>query len=89
MKTYYDNFNLVKGCENRVTEYVTIGRHTLLKTEMFRDGKLQWRDWMHRIDTRDAQYPSLACIMGAASFSFAGRRFFPVFWGFLRGVILH
>ncbi len=87
MKTYQDNFNLVAGVTKTVTEYITIGLHTLLREQMHHDGKLTSTSWKHRIDTRNAPYPSLACVMGAASFSFCDHRFIPIAWKFLCAII--
>ncbi len=86
MKTYQDNFNLVAGVTKTVTEYMTIGRHTLLREQIRREGILTRTSWEHRMDTHDAPYPSLASIMGAASCSWAGPRPLPIIWRFLRAV---
>jgi len=87
MRKYQDNFNLVSGVTKTVTEYLTIGKHTLLRVQMHRDGKLSRTEWMHKIDTMDAPYPSLACICGAASWSFFDRRALPIIYRFFRAII--
>ena len=87
MKTYQDNFNLVAGVTCTVREFLTVGKHTLLRKQIRKNGKLSRTSWEHRIDTSDTPYPSLACIMGAASFSFAGPTAWPVICGFTRSVL--
>ena len=86
MKTYYDNFNLVSGYTCRVTDFLTIGRHTLQRRQTKRDNQPLRTDWLHVMDTRDAKYPSLACVMGASSFSFCGRPL-PIIFRFLRAAV--
>jgi hypothetical protein len=86
MRTYQDNFNLRKGITKTVTDFIKIKKNTI-RREVWKDnGEITRTVWLNVIDTSDAQYPSLSCIMGAASFSFPGT-FGKVLYRFVKNII--
>ena len=87
MKRYFDNFNLAKGYTREIIEYISIGKHTIKKEIVRKDGVVTRKEWQHEINTSGAPYPSFACSIGAASCALTHKKLFPIFWSFLKGIL--
>ena len=87
MKRYFDNFNMSKGYTREIIEYISMGKHTIKREIIRKDGEVTRKEWQHEINTRNAPYPSFSCVIGAASSSLTSRKPFPIFWSFLKGIL--
>ena len=87
MRIIRDTFNLSEGYERQKIILISAKRRTFGLERMLHNGRVMWSEWVYRIDTRESAYPSFAAVAGAAEISFQGRRFWPVFIGFVRGCL--